>query len=113
MNENKKNILSSSKILFTEYGYKRVSMDEIAKKSNVTKKTVYSYFKDKESLLLSLVEEELNNMKDIVDNNLPTIKENFFENFNNTLLKLLKYKKENKFLISLYKDVEYFSYQKY
>ena len=50
MNNIKEDILKSSRELFTNYGYKKVSMDEIAKASGVTKKTVYSYFKDKESI---------------------------------------------------------------
>ena len=41
-------IINVARELFTTYGYKRVSMDEIAKCANVTKKTVYSYFKSKE-----------------------------------------------------------------
>ena len=44
----KEDILKAAKELFSMYGYKKVSMNEIAEKANVTKKTIYSYFKDKE-----------------------------------------------------------------
>ena len=38
---NKKEIvINKARDLFTTYGYKKVSMDEIAKKANVTKKTI-------------------------------------------------------------------------
>ena len=40
---NKKEIvIQTARELFTKYGYKKVSMDEIAKESNVTKKTIYT-----------------------------------------------------------------------
>ena len=38
----KEQVIESARELFSEYGYKRVSMDEIAKKSGVTKKTIYT-----------------------------------------------------------------------
>ena len=41
---NKKEIIiEKARDLFTTYGYKKVSMDEIAREANVTKKTIYSY----------------------------------------------------------------------
>ena len=46
----KEQIVEAARKLFTKYGYKKVSMDEIAKEAGVTKKTVYAYFKDKDEL---------------------------------------------------------------
>ena len=60
-------IIQAARELFTVYGYKRVSMDEIAKKANVTKRTVYSYFKSKEDLLKYFIDEEIRTMKKIVE----------------------------------------------
>ena len=53
----KEDIIEKARILFTNYGYKRVSMDEVAREANVTKKTIYSYFKDKEDLFRKRWEE--------------------------------------------------------
>lgn len=60
-------IIEAARDLFSTYGYKRVSMDEIAKKANVTKKTVYSYFKSKEELLKYCINDEIKKMKKIVE----------------------------------------------
>ena len=61
---NKKEIIiEKARDLFTTYGYKKVSMDEIAREANVTKKTIYSYFKDKDSMFLYFVDEELEKIK--------------------------------------------------
>ena len=57
-------IIEAARDLFSTYGYKRVSMDEIAKRANVTKKTVYSYFKSKEELLKYCINDEIKKMKD-------------------------------------------------
>ncbi len=56
-------IISAAKKLLGKYGYKRVSMDEIAREAGVTKKTVYSYFKNKEEFLKYFLNEEVQNMK--------------------------------------------------
>ena len=60
-------IISAAKKLLGKYGYKRVSMDEIAREAGVTKKTVYSYFKNKEEFLKYFLNEEVQNMKKIVE----------------------------------------------
>ena len=104
MNNIKEEILKSSRELFTDYGYRKVTMDEIAKASGVTKKTVYSYFKDKESLLKSLVEEEMEKMKKIITSHSVINNNNFFEEVNKTLYDLLKYKKEAKLFVTLSKE---------
>ena len=60
-------IIEKARVLFNNYGYTKVSRDEIAKDANVTKKTVYSYFKDKESLFEYFVEEQLNKLKKSIE----------------------------------------------
>ena len=60
----REDILLVSKELFENYGYKKVSMDEIAKKANVTKKTIYSYFKDKDELFKYFIDNELKEIKE-------------------------------------------------
>lgn len=104
MSNKKDEILKSARELFTNYGYKKVSMDEIAKNASVTKKTVYSYFDDKESLLKSLIEEEILKMKDIITKH--SNETDFFKGVNKVLYELLKYKKEAKLFITLSKEAE-------
>lgn len=100
-------ILEATRKLFGKYGYKRVSMDEIAKESNVTKRTVYSYFKSKEEILKYFLNEEVQNMKKIVEE---TEKENksFFENLHETICQLMKYTKERNFIKIIMEESETF-----
>jgi len=48
-------ILEAAKHLFTERGYDGVSMDAIAQAASVSKLTVYSHFRDKETLFTAAV----------------------------------------------------------
>ena len=100
-------IIQAARELFTVYGYKRVSMDEIAKKANVTKRTVYSYFKSKEDLLKYFIDEEIRTMKKIVEET-ENHELSYFKNVHNVIYRLLEYKGESKFLKSIIKEIEIF-----
>lgn len=98
-------ILNAAKKLFTNYGFKRVSMDEIASEAGVTKKTVYTYFSSKEELLKYCIKEELQNMRKIIEN-VESKKLDFMETVHQVIYNLLKYKKNCKFLKMLFKESE-------
>ncbi|MBQ9011954.1 MAG: TetR/AcrR family transcriptional regulator [Bacilli bacterium] len=66
MTEKQKQIIKTAREMFSEYGYKKVTMDELAKKSGVTKKTIYTYFKDKDDLIKYFVFEKVDEIKEIV-----------------------------------------------
>lgn len=42
--------------LFSRNGIKRVSMDDVARKANVSKRTLYDFFRDKEALLIDALD---------------------------------------------------------
>lgn len=98
-------ILNAAKKLFTNYGFKKVSMDEIASEAGVTKKTVYTYFSSKEELLKYCIKEELQNMRKIIEN-VEFKKLDFMETVHQVIYNLLKYKKNCKFLKMLFKESE-------
>ena len=98
-------ILNAAKKLFTNYGFKKVSMDEIASEAGVTKKTVYTYFSSKEELLKYCIKEELQNMRKIIEN-VESKKLDFMETVHQVIYNLLKYKKNCKLLKMLFKESE-------
>lgn len=60
MKEDKKQLIAdSARELFSNFGYKSVSMEQIAQRAQVAKGTVYLYFKDKDDLFFHLVKELL------------------------------------------------------
>lgn len=54
-----KDIIVAGKALFWKHGVKRVSVEEICRRSGVSKMTFYKYFSDKNSLAKCLLEEEM------------------------------------------------------
>lgn len=92
----KETVIETARKLFTQYGYKKVSMDEIARQSNVTKKTIYSYFKDKDSIFIYFINEELDKIKRKIEttDNLP-----FIETISSNIYDMLMFRK-NSILIS-------------
>ncbi len=63
--DNKKRVINLATELFTAYGYSKISMDDLANKLGMSKKTLYNYFDSKEKLLNEIVEDY---MQDIISN---------------------------------------------
>jgi AcrR family transcriptional regulator len=55
-------ILSASVHVFAQKGYEKATMQDIARKAQYATGTVYLYFKDKESLYFSLLEEKISKL---------------------------------------------------
>ncbi|MGC9031438.1 MAG: TetR/AcrR family transcriptional regulator [Minisyncoccia bacterium] len=59
----KEKILNTASALFGEYGYFGASMSDIAKKINITKTTLYYYFKSKRDLYKKIIEHAFKNLE--------------------------------------------------
>jgi AcrR family transcriptional regulator len=59
MNDELKNILSKVRELYTRYGIKSITMDDVAKELGISKKTIYQYVTDKDDLVGKFVENEI------------------------------------------------------
>lgn len=55
----RQNIISTAEDLFVRYGFKRVTMDDIAREMTMSKKTIYQFFKDKNEIVCAATEEHL------------------------------------------------------
>ena len=100
-------ILAAARKLFKKYGYQKVSMDEIAREAGVTKRTVYKYFKNKEELLKYFLNEEVQNMKEIVEE-IEKEDNTFFENLHKTICEIIKYTQKRQFLKLIVEESESF-----
>lgn len=73
--EIRKKIVEEAGELFHTYGFKRVSMDEIAGKSRISKKTLYAVFSSKDEIMRAalevMTENLVNQMSDLLDKTLP------------------------------------------
>jgi TetR/AcrR family transcriptional regulator, cholesterol catabolism regulator len=55
----KQKIMNGARELFSRYGIKNITMDEIARQLGVSKKTIYQEFPDKDSLVHSLMQYDM------------------------------------------------------
>jgi len=58
----KDRIQQKAKELFMRYGFRSVTMDEIAGQLGISKKTVYQFFEDKDSLVEAVMQKEMDYM---------------------------------------------------
>ena len=65
--EIKEYIVEEADKLFCQFGFKSVTMDDIAKHLGMSKKTIYQHFSDKDELVTILIEEKLRNQHCAMD----------------------------------------------
>jgi AcrR family transcriptional regulator len=65
-NESRARIIQEARRLFISQGYGGISMREIAEASGISKAGIYHHFKDKEALLLSVLEDNLAGMERLI-----------------------------------------------
>ena len=98
-------IADAAKVLFTDFGYKSVSMDQIAQKANVAKGTVYLYFKDKDDLFFQLVNELLEGIKSFVESTVEK-KLSLFDEIHEVVYNLLMLRKRQKFIYTIAREAK-------
>ena len=65
--EVKEYIVDEADKLFCQYGFKSVTMDDIAKHLGMSKKTIYQHFSDKDELVNILINDKLQNQECSMD----------------------------------------------
>ncbi len=63
--EIKERIQQKARELFMRYGFKSVTMDEIASQLGISKKTVYQFFTDKDELVEAVMQGEMIHMQEV------------------------------------------------
>ena len=84
-------IIKTASELFVKYGYHKVTIDNIASESNVSKVTLYKYFNDKQALFEHILKEnyleEYNELVKVINSDQP-----FEEKINNVVqIRMRKY----------------------
>ncbi len=59
--ESKNKILEGAESLFMKYGFKSITMDDIARELGISKKTLYQYFEDKNDLVNQTIQAHIDN----------------------------------------------------
>lgn len=51
--------------IFSEHGFDNISMDEVARRINLSKATLYKYFKGKEDIVRGMVDDHIAHLRDV------------------------------------------------
>jgi AcrR family transcriptional regulator len=65
VDERRSRILNAAQDVFAEHGFRSADVKTIAERAGVGKATIYKFFDSKDALLLTIVEENLNQVRDI------------------------------------------------
>ena len=97
-------ILDAATECFSEYGYKGTSVEQVAKRANVGKGTIYTYFKNKEELLQVIMMRVVQRFELSLEKNV-VAHVPFHENAQQVLKDFLKFQKENALTFQLFKEM--------
>ena len=95
-------LMEKAKELFIQFGYKAVSMDQIAEAAGISKATIYNYFPSKEELFMKV-------MRDIADEAYRDL-DNHLNNTDGAIAKIdvlinFSMEKLNQFSLAFYRDI--------
>jgi AcrR family transcriptional regulator len=65
--QREKEIIDAAEELFIQKGYSQMTMDEVAKRAEFTKRTVYAYFAGKEDLACAIVTRAISHLNDLFE----------------------------------------------
>jgi len=87
------NIIAAAECLFSEKGLERTTMDDIAKKADYSKATIYVYFKNKDEIFSMIVYNSMKLLRDQIGNAI-TVGADFYEKYSGICNELVRYREE-------------------
>lgn len=103
--ETVKSIMQATAHIIEKSGMENLSTNQIAKKAGVSIGSLYQYFPSKESILINLVEKELNNHVDNIKEHIEQIDDGTVDDFIDEILEtiLVMFEKKKKIRLLLYR----------
>ncbi len=89
--ELKERILNQAKDLFYEFGFKKVSVDEIVEKLGISKKTLYKFFETKEKIIHEIVDKMISEVVSNIEIIVQDKEKNFFEKTKDVMIFFRKF----------------------
>ena len=99
--EKRKRILDAATTEFAEYGFENTSIQQIAKKAEISVGSVYKYFENKEELFSMVVKESLSSLEELLLHH-SSSDEDIIVKAEKVLKELLKFSRKHPQLIKLY-----------
>lgn len=96
ISKRRKNVLDITKSIFIEDGYESITIERVSELSGISKKSIYSWFKNKSSLMEEVITDIANNSHDILAKGIQSKSENIEDDLYNIGISMLNsfYSKE-------------------
>lgn len=108
--DRKKSILDAARKEFYEKGYERASLNEIVKKADISKGSLYYYFEDKLDLYITIVEQVIQDiLKPLGDLKSEAFAEDFWENITGFICQSIQFSTEHPETVMLIRELMYMS----
>lgn len=104
ISEKERGILEAAKQSFTTFGYKATTIDQITRLAGVGKGTLYLFFKNKEELFQSILDQEITQLKAIAKEAL-AVEESLEQRLYRALLRIFDYRQDHQFLLKMTQEV--------
>ena len=60
----KEQIIEGARVIFLRYGYNKASMSDIAFSSRISRRTIYTHFRNKEEVFMAVIDSEIQQLAD-------------------------------------------------
>ncbi|WP_018921823.1 TetR/AcrR family transcriptional regulator [Salsuginibacillus kocurii] len=98
-------IVNAARTSFDAFGYKGTTMDQIAKRADVSKGSVYNEFKNKEELFMFILQQMIEEMDRVAEKaTIPGLSPE--ENLQNVLFEMLQFRNDHHLILKLVQEVK-------
>lgn len=109
-------IVSTAREVFSEYGYKKTTMDDVSARMNITRSALYYYYKNKDDLFYAIMENLIAEYRESVEVAVSTKKTTlekldvfceYYLSYRNNFIKMFKFTDDDYFVnFQLYKRMK-------
>lgn len=109
-------IVSTAREVFSEYGYKKTTMDDVSARMNITRSALYYYYKNKDDLFYAIMENFIAEYRESVEVAVSTKKTTlekldvfceYYLSYRNNFIKMFKFTDDDYFVnFQLYKRLK-------
>jgi AcrR family transcriptional regulator len=109
--EFRKKIISTAGLIFSRYGFKKTSMDEIAKALKMGKSSIYYYYESKEAIFESVVLYEANILRTALTNTIKSVESPLEKMRNYVYVRMQSFEKLSNYYNAIFdKNLDHFDF---
>jgi AcrR family transcriptional regulator len=109
--EYRKKIVDTAGQIFSRYGFRKTSMDEIAKALNIGKSSIYYYYKSKEAIFEAVVRNEANILRNELTRTIKSVESPLEKMKNYVFVRMRSFEKLSNYYNAIFdKNLDHFEF---